>query len=408
MKSNNNEKDSVFSQVLLWFGAAVSIAEILTGALLAPLGLKMGIVAIIIGHIIGAVILYMAGIVGAQSGLSSAWSARISFGKYGSYGFSVLNLLQLLGWTAIMIKNAAIAMNGISIKLWDINNEALWCVAIAVLICIWVLLGSKNLTKVNIVVMLVLLAFSIVLGIVVFNRTGTGVNQSSDGSMPFGMAVELNVAMCLSWLPLISDYTRNLKNPTLGTVGGVLGYFFGSLLMFIIGLGAALFTGTSDISEILLAAGLGIIALVIVIFSTVTTTFLDVYSAGVSIKNLNNKISEKVSAIIVCILGTTMAIFVPMSQYENFLYLIGSAFAPLFAILFADYYVAKRRKVNSESMIDAKNGVLWLIGFISYRLLMPYATIIGITIPVMIGIGIISVLLNLRRVDGKWTLRKAA
>ena len=404
MKSHEENKVSTFSQVLLWFGAAVSIAEIITGALLAPLGLGQGLLSIVVGHIIGAVILLLGGYIGAQSGLSSSMSARISFGKYGSYGFSALNLLQLLGWTAIMIVNAAKAMDAITGQLWSFTNEGLWCVVIGLLICVWVLLGNNGLAKLNTAVMFLLLAFSLVLGFVVFR--GSGTPHPTEEQMSFGAAVELNVAMSLSWLPLISDYTRNLKKPVGGTVGSVLGYLAGSVLMYVIGLGAALFAGTSDISAILLAAGMGLVALVIVVFSTVTTTFLDVYSAGVSIVNLSKKANEKAGAIVVCVLGTLLAMFASMSQYENFLYLIGSAFAPIFAILFADYYVAGRRSAEPERAINVKNVILWVIGFVGYRLLMPYATFAGITLPVMAAIGIISVALNIGKRDGKWTVKK--
>ena len=390
--------------MLLWFGAAVSIAEILTGALLAPLGLTQGLCAIFTGHIIGAVILFMAGYIGAQSGLSAAWSVRISFGKYGSYGFSVLNLLQLLGWTVIMIINAANAMDMITYKLWGLNGGGLWCVAIGLLICIWIIIGNKNLVWLNIVVMLMLLVFSLVLGFIVFSHTGT--SYQSDCSLSFGAAVELNVAMSLSWLPLISDYTRSLKKPLRGTVGSVCGYFFGSIIMYTIGLGAALYAGTPDISEILLAAGMGLVALVIVVLSTVTTTFLDVYSAGVCIENLYSKAKEKISAIAVCITGTILSIFVSMDQYENFLYLIGSAFAPIFAILFAEYFVAKKLAVQPQNLLSVKNVVLFVIGFTGYRLLMPYATFLGITVPVMAAIGLICILFNLKKINGKWTIKR--
>ena len=92
-------------------------AEILTGALLAPLGFEMGMGAILVGHVIGAALLLPAGLIGAQSGLSAARSVRISFGRYGSYAFSILNLVQLLGWTAIMIVSGAKAMDGITGEL---------------------------------------------------------------------------------------------------------------------------------------------------------------------------------------------------------------------------------------------------------------------------------------------------
>ncbi len=98
MKSN--EKTSLLSNGLLWFGAAVSIAEILTGTFFAPLGFLNGLLAILIGHVIGCTLLYFAGLIGADRRMSSMESARISFGGKGSVVFSVLNVLQLIGWTA--------------------------------------------------------------------------------------------------------------------------------------------------------------------------------------------------------------------------------------------------------------------------------------------------------------------
>ncbi|MEG1426185.1 MAG: putative hydroxymethylpyrimidine transporter CytX [Oscillospiraceae bacterium] len=379
-------KASSSSQMLLWFGAAISIAEIITGALLAPLGLKTGLLAIVVGHIIGAAILLPAGLIGAKTGLSAAQSVSVSFGKYGSYGFSVLNILQLLGWTAIMIINGAKAFNAITMELWNFQNQSLWSIAIGLLICLWVILGIKNLAKVNPFIMLALFVFTIILGVTVFQNGGA--NAPVEGSITFGSAVELNVAMSLSWLPLIADYTRNLKKKRSGTVCSVLGYFVGSLIMFVIGLGAAIYAGTSDITVILLSAGLGLAALVIVLFSTVTTTYLDVYSAGVCAANLHKKPGEKISALIVCAVGTILALFVSMSQYESFLYLIGSVFAPLFAILFTDYFLCGKQETSSR--FNIKNTVLWVVGFVAYQFLMPYNSVLGITLPVMVGMGLIS------------------
>ncbi|WP_406241948.1 putative hydroxymethylpyrimidine transporter CytX [Tissierella carlieri] len=394
MKSEN-QKVSTFSQILLWFGAAVSIAEIMTGALLAPLGLVQGIWAIIIGHVIGGAILFPAGLIGAKTGLSAAESVRISFGKYGSFGFSWINILQLLGWTAIMIINGAKAFDGITNHLWGYQNEKLWCMVIGLLICIWVVISIKNLSKLNTVVMTVLFIFTIILGFTVFKNT-SGVIVMEE-TMSFGTAVELNVAMSLSWLPLISDYTRKLEKKITGTLWSVISYFVGSTVMFVIGLGAAIYAGTSDITAILMSAGLGLIALVIVLFSTVTTTFLDVYSAGVSTANLNKKVNEKFAAVIACVVGSLLAMFVPISQYENFLYLIGSVFAPLFAILFVDYFLLHKKDIDPSHSHSIRNIILWVIGFIVYRLLMPYNSIIGITLPVMAAIGFICFIINKRK-----------
>ena len=97
-------KTSIFENGLIWFGAAVSIAEIITGTYLAPLGFSSGVLAIIIGHIIGCVLLFLAGVIGGRTGRSAMETVKMSFGQKGSLIFSILNIIQLVGWTAIMTK----------------------------------------------------------------------------------------------------------------------------------------------------------------------------------------------------------------------------------------------------------------------------------------------------------------
>ncbi|HBJ1648467.1 TPA: putative hydroxymethylpyrimidine transporter CytX, partial [Clostridium botulinum] len=342
-----NKKKNLLNNGLLWFGASISIAEILTGGLIAPLGFKKGILAIILGHVIGCTLLYFAGLIGTKSGLSSMESSRMSFGKYGSYVFSSLNILQLVGWTAIMIIGGANVLNAVSNTLFGFANKALWCMLISILIIIWILIGFENLGRLNVIAVGGLFILTIVLGIVIFKGANFKLSTISDNILSFGMAVELSVAMPLSWLPLIADYTRNNQNNQLITPISVFSYLLGSVWMYIIGLGGSLYAGTSDIAQILMQAGLGIIAMIIVLMSTVTTTFLDVYSAGVSCTNISKKISTKHLAVIVCIVGMLIAMFTPIEQFENFLYLIGSVFAPMISIVITDYFILKNRELNS-------------------------------------------------------------
>ena len=130
--------------------------------------------------------------------------------------------------------------------MWGFRNETAGCIVIGALIALWVVMGIKNLARVNTVVVTMLFGLSLVLGFTVFGHSGAA--PATGEPISFGSAVELNVAMSLSWMPLISDYTRRLRRPLSGTALSVLGYFAGSTLMFAIGLGAALFAGTSDIA----------------------------------------------------------------------------------------------------------------------------------------------------------------
>lgn len=377
-----NEKTSTLSLTLIWFGAGISIAEILTGALIAPLGLSKGLAAIILGHVIGFVLMFFAGLIGGKTEKSAMDTAKMSFGQKGSVLFSTLNVLQLVGWTAIMISNGAAASSTIfpHFGMW------FWNAVIGGLIVLWIVIGIKNLDRVNYAAMLLLFATTILLCFVVFGKSAPTAVLFTD-TITFGAAVELSVAMPLSWLPLISDYTRNAKKPATATFASSAAYFLASCWMYVIGLGAAIFAGTSDIAEIMLKSGLGIAGLVIIIFSTVTTTFLDAYSAGVSANSISSRLHEKPTSICAAILGILLAIFAPVSKTEGFLYLIGSVFAPMIAIQIVDFFILK--KDSSAKSANILSLVVWLIGFVIYRLFMRLDTIVGYTLPAMLVVGIL-------------------
>ncbi len=369
------KRTSVFENGLIWFGAGVSIAEIVTGTYFASLGFTRGLLAILIGHVIGCAMLFFAGLIGGKVRKSAMETTKMSFGGKGSLLFSILNVVQLVGWTAIMIYDGALAANGI----WDIGSW-IWCVVIGALIVLWVLIGIENLGKVNTVAMAALFILTIVLSFVIFGKGAmhaVGVDE-----MSFGAAVELSVAMPLSWLPLISDYTREAEKPVKATAVSAVVYGLVSCWMYVIGMGAAIFTAESDIAQIMLKAGLGIAGLLIVVFSTVTTTFLDAYSAGVSSESIFAKIKGKWVAVGVTVLGVVGAVTLPLYDITDFLYFIGSVFAPMIAIQIADFFILK--KAPCKGAFDIKNLIIWLVGFVIYRLLMRVDIVVGNTLPDML------------------------
>lgn len=382
----NKGRTSLFENGLIWFGAGLSIAEILTGTSFAPLGFGKGILAIIIGHIIGCLMLFCAGIIGGKERKSAMDTVTMSFGADGSKFFAFLNVLQLVGWTSIMIYDGALAANGI----FNTGNWV-WCLVIGALIILWVVIGITNLGKINTVAMAALFILTIIMCKVIFFSDTSGVKVSGD-SMSFGAAVELAVAMPLSWLPLISDYTREAKEPVKATLVSTIVYGIVSCWMYIIGMGAAIFTGESDVAQIMVKAGLGIIGLLIVVFSTVTTTFLDAYSAGISSETILSKLNGKYVTIAVTVIGTVAAILFPMDDITDFMYLIGSVFAPMISIQIADYFILKADK--SSKKVDMINAVIWVIGFVLYRYLMTVDIPVGNTLPDMAVTIVIAVIIG--------------
>ena len=369
---------------LLWFGASVSLAEILTGTFFAPLGFERALAAIVVGHVIGCALFYCVSLVSARTGASAMRSVARSFGAVGSGMFSAANVLQLVGWTAIMVMSGAAAATLVAPALGSVG----WCFVIGALIVAWIAIGVKRMGRVQSAASLLLLVLTFVVSATVFG-SGAASPVLDEGAMSFGAAVELAVAMPLSWLPVAGDYTREARRPVAGTLAATLAYGAGSCWMFAIGLGCALFAGSSDVAEVLAQAGLGVLGLLVIVFSTVTTTFLDAESAGVSAQAIFGKLDARACGIVAAVLGTVLAAFAPVGDFEGFLYLIGSVFAPMATIVCVDYLVLKRDV--SAKTLDVRNALLWAGGFVLYRISLSWDIPCGNTLPVMAVIAVVAV-----------------
>lgn len=385
------KKNKLFGHGLIWFGAGVSIAEILTGTYLAPLGWETGIMAIVLGHLIGGVLFFLAGLVSARSGKSAMEAVKMAYGRYGGAFFAILNVLQLVGWTGIMIYDGALSAAGI----WPIGNWV-WCMVIGALIVLWIVVGVTQLGGMNTITMTALFILTIIMCIVIMEETGTA--PFSSEIISFGAALELSVSMPLSWLPVVGDYTRGAEEPAKAAFVSTLVYGLVSSWMFLIGMGAAILAGTGDIAQIMVRAGLGTAGLLIIVFSTVTTAFLDAFSAGISLEAVRTAVGKggeekgKKMAVFAATIGTVAAILFPMDDITGLLYMIGSVFAPMVAVLLGAFFVLKTDAQNKAC--DWRNMFAWLVGFLIYRMLMDVDLPIGYTLPTVLITFAISVGLN--------------
>lgn len=370
-----SQKTSLWESGLIWFGAAVSLAEIMAGTLLAPLGWSKGLTAIVLGHVIGCALLYAAGIIGVRTKESAMRSTAVSFGSMGARFFALLNLIQLVGWTAVMIAGGAVCAEG----LYPLGIPG-WCAVFCGLILIWTALGIGNVGKLNTFTMSALFLLTLFMCRLLMSQPPSPPAAGAE-AMSFGAALELSIAMPLSWLPLLADYTRHAKAPRASTAVSVVVYGITSCWMYSVGLALALFAGGRDVAQLMSGFGFGWAALIIVVLSTVTTTFLDVYSAGVSAECLC-PVKQRLAAMAACIIGAVLAATSPVNAYEEFLYFIGSAFAPMITILIADVFVFGRDL--SKSVFSPCNAVLWVIGVILYRVFLKLDTPLGNTLPGML------------------------
>ncbi|MDR3552377.1 MAG: putative hydroxymethylpyrimidine transporter CytX [Clostridia bacterium] len=364
----------------LWSGAAISLAEIMTGSLIVPLGLKKGIAVILTGHLIGCLILALTGLIGFQKNTSALKSSRLAFGRYGSYAVSVFNIVQLIGWTAVMLIQCANSIRAIAGSPAGRLFFMALVLGVGALVAVWVLFADKGLQLINsAAVALLFLLCLVIIGLILGFRH---MASAASGTISTGAALELSIVMPLSWLPLISDYTMNAKSKKSCFWGSFLGYFAGSSFMYIIGLAAVLFTKSQDITGAILHLGIGAAGLVVVVLATVTTTYLDVYSAVMSTLNILPRAPKRLLILIITAAGTLAAMFFPIGQYQNFLYAIGSIFAPVFSVVLVDYFLL--RADHSATRINWAAILSAAVGTFAYYVFLRLDWVLGSTVPSMI------------------------
>lgn len=356
-----------FDFLLLWAGVGISLAEIWAGGFLSPMGLWAGLAAIVLGHVIGNSFMALGGVIGSDQGIMSMVSIRPAFGIRGSNLAAVLNIIQLIGWATVMliIGGRAGAMLGQATGGLLATNH-FWVIAIGLVTLIWAHFTGGSIWKVlQKIAVIGLLVLVVLMSWVSLNKFGQGSMAVEPKQMPFMIGLDLVIAMPISWMPLVSDYSRFAKSTRPAFWTTWLGYFLVSSWMYALGLIAALVIADTDPSVLILKTmgtiGLAAPALALAVFSTVTSTFPDVYSAACSAVNISPRLSTKTVLWIVGIIAIVLALIFPMEHYEHFLLFIGAMFVPLFGVVLTDYFICRKRQLDIEAIYE-RGGAYWYSG----------------------------------------------
>ncbi len=366
------KRTGLFANGIIWFGVAISVSEIEAGIEIGAAAARDSLwLPLVLGHILGGILLFFVGLIGARVRLNAMETTKSSFGKYGSKFFAALNTFQLLAWVAVLNAQGASALAGLNLPI----SFPLTCVILAALIASWVYVGIRRSANVTTVVMAALTVLLAILSVKLFglgsgssaaaNVASAAGNAATATALKFWNIFEISIAMPISWLPVISDYTKDAEKPVKATAISALAYTFASLWMYIIGIEISGIGAGNNIAQAILLAGLGIPGIIIVVLSTVTTNFLAANSAGESSKAIYSKINPKIAGVVVSFLSAALAISGIMEHYISFLYLIASVFAPMAAVLLVSFYFSKERTESLGAWLW--NIFAWLAGFIAYQ-----------------------------------------
>ncbi len=386
MTDNNRRIFSFFDNTALWFSLGTGLLVMQMGSFLSG-GIfgRDAFIAIIIGSAIGALILGLVAAKGQETGLNSAQIMTQTMGTSFAAFPIILNIIQLMGWTAfeflVMSEGlVAILSKQLSFEIDEIGAKALFAVLFAGLM---IYLLSKPMTsvvrKVVSKIALPLVVLSLLWLTIQFAQKVDIIEvflTNKKGEMGLFSAIDLVIAMPISWLPLVCDYSRfgSTKKASFG--GTFLGYIIANIWCYALGFLIAASPNQAEnfISTILVAQG-GLIALGLILFDEFDNAYGDAYSASVSIATLIPKLGEKMGGKIIIALSGAAAAFLPMHSLEPFLILLSSIFIPLFGVILGARL--ENRKINLLNLI------IWLIGIVTYHAILKFAPQFGASIPTL-------------------------
>lgn len=405
-----------FDYFILWSSLGVGLLVFSAGSFLSETPFYHALLAIIIGSIAGSVLLSMAGKIGSDHAVPSLIGIRPAFGLYGSYLAAVLNIIQLIGWTTFEI----LILSKAAEQLTNMHVTFVWNIIFGAIIALLGIFGPLFLVKQwlsKFAIWIVYASSAIILVTLLFQNLPNVI--SGDGKdMSFFVALDIVIAMPISWMPLVSDYNRFAKTSKGAFIGTLIGFSITNIIFYV---GGLLF-GVGDISSIIIsiqAILFGFILLVMIV-DEIDNAFADIYSAAISSQSIFHNLNQRHLIIGFSIVSTILAIFVSIEGYEQFLFLIGALFIPLFGVLLTDYFVIKRGKYQNDMMYGNKiikigypAIIAWAIGALVYYLLSQLSPIylaqlptIGSTIPSLITSSLLYLLIT--KLNLKFKVAKTA
>jgi nucleobase:cation symporter-1, NCS1 family len=391
---------SGLDSALLWGNLSVSLLVIVIGALLVPaLSLRDAMLAIVVGAVIGNLLLGLAALIGADARVPGMVLLRAPLGRRGSYAPTVLNVAQNLGWSTFELIIIAAAAAALSEHVFGWKGTWLWTIVFGLVSWSLGMLGPigfvrRYLRKFASWALLFAMAYLTYWAIAKSHLHAFWSQPGKGGFPTFGQAIDLVIGSVVSWTPLAADYTRFSRTRRGAALGAGFGYFVPTIWCIGLGILIVLARGVSDAQSlptaVAAAGGVAFLALLAITVDESEKAFADIYSTAVSIQNLLPRMSQRLLITLVSAAATGLALVLNLGNYQNFLYLLGSFFVPLFGVLVADWLAAGAH-YSAASIFGAPafripQLAAWIVGFCVYQWLSPvgpgwWTSIVGHTHP---------------------------
>jgi NCS1 family nucleobase:cation symporter-1 len=339
----------------VWFAPQINMAGVFTGALaiVLGLGLWLGLLAMMIGTVMGALLVAYLSTWGPRTGAGQLPNARMAFGG-GVVLPAVLQWLSSIAWTALvgLFGGEALAVL-LGMPFW-----------IAVLIVLGVqgavgFFGYELIHRLQVVLTVILFATFVVFAVKLVGGhqivTPTMVS-GADLAGAFVLAVTIAFSVAVSWASYAADFSRYL--PANSSPVRVFGFTFAGIVLayfFILGIGIAagnvVAEHTAEGVRTVMGGGLlGGLALVVITLASIGSGVMTVYSGSLALQTIGVRLRRPVSALVVTVLAFALILWLHAadraSRFQDVLLLVSYWIPAFVALIVIDWLIRTRGRTT--------------------------------------------------------------
>ncbi|GAB23272.1 NCS1 family transporter [Gordonia polyisoprenivorans NBRC 16320 = JCM 10675] len=375
------------SQFFIWFAAGMNFPIMVLGFVAVSFGLSLpaAISAIVIGSGVGAIVMGVLSRMGGRLGVAQQIQARGPLGFFGNFiPVAYVNIFAGIGWAAVTVILGGQALKALvpAIPYW------LGTLVLVVLQLIVAVFGYNMIHYLERILAVVLFFGFAMITIVSVSRGwqgGFGTNPHASGWIGgWGGWITFSgyfLSFLIAWWPFASDYSRYLPDDDkINRATGVwtfAGNFISLSWLGIAGalLGSSAASGESPIEALERLTGpFHVVALLIVLISSFSQNFLNVYGGAISVQTLRIPVSRRTAVILICAAAYVVGLWADEgfeAKFKTFLFMGAYLIAPYGAVLLLDYVLGHRHdRRRIAELYDSRRilewgFVAWLIGTVA-------------------------------------------
>jgi cytosine permease len=316
------------------------------------LGLSSGSKAFMGGGAILAAIGTLTAYIGSRARLSTYVIAQFCFGRIGARVVNSVVAIALLGWYGVTVDLFARACQTTVRTLFGFDIPVVGlCVLGSALMALTAVWGFKALNYLSTFAVPLMMALLVTAVVAALHLTPWAALQSvHSGEIAVGTAVSLVVGSFVVGAILLPDLCRYARRSWEAMLAAAISLGLVFPTVFYCSMVPSLATGQNDLVLIMIGLGIGVPALVLLIFATWSTNSHNLYSTSLTLASLFPRIAKWKLTILAGVLGTLMASVGILDHFIGFLLFLGTSIPPVAGIYAADFFLLSKRTYTPSEL----------------------------------------------------------